>query len=107
LIRVLRQVSHDAGYALLCDDEDMVLAHCIKQYNQVHQRLCVMIPKLEQFFQPLAAKTSAGTVRLKSRDLAYYLVTNRPRPQQSDTIIGSNFVAAACFGWLALFHPTS
>lgn len=107
LIRVLRQISHDAGYALLCDGEDTVLLHCIKQYNQVHQRLCTMIPKLEQFFQPLAEQTSAGTVRLQSRDLAYYLVTNMPRSPQSDTFIESNFVAACCFGWWSLFQPSS
>ncbi|MEZ4701130.1 MAG: hypothetical protein R2834_12410 [Rhodothermales bacterium] len=77
LARVLAQLVSDAGFALLCDADDAVQHHCVRQYNQVLAQVRKLEPDLTAGFAPLDLSAGAGVVRMRGRDLLVQLSSTR------------------------------
>ena len=73
LTAVLRQIAHDAGYALLCRGGPEVARFCTAQYNRILARLNELDPALTTPFGPLPEDALAGEVRVVARALAGYI----------------------------------
>lgn len=72
LTRVLRQVAHDAGLALLHRSDPAAIRHCIAQYNRVRARLGELDATYTTVFGPLPEQAHPGDVRILARALACY-----------------------------------
>lgn len=71
LERLLQQIRHDAGFALLYRDQPAVRAFCVVQFNRVGAALCAVSPRFQDHFAPLPKAASAAHVRIAARDLIW------------------------------------
>lgn len=74
LIHLLRQIMHDAGYAIISNESDDSRLFCIEQYNRIYTRLMEVDRALASVFAPLAPDSSPGIVRMAARDMASMLI---------------------------------
>ncbi len=59
LIHLLRQIMHDAGYAIISNESDDSRLFCIEQYNRIYTRLMEVDRALASVFAPLAPDSSS------------------------------------------------
>ena len=82
LVRVLREVATDAGYAIVAEEgADDIVQHCHQRYERIYGRLSELIPAFKRYVEPLPEDASAASIRIASRDLAYYLVRGQHEPR--------------------------
>ena len=74
LIHLLKQIMHDAGYAIISNESEDSRLFCIEQYNRIYTRLMEIDRALASCFAPLAPDSSPGIVRMASRDMACMLI---------------------------------
>jgi len=94
LVRVLREVATDAGYAIVAEEgADDIVKHCCERYARIYDRLSELIPAFKRYVEPLPADASAASIRIAARDLAYYLLRGQQEPriyeQSMESVIAS------------------
>ena len=81
MARVLRQVAHDAGCALLGRRDAEALRFCIDQYNRIRTRLGTIDTAYTTLFGRLPADAHPGDVRILARALSLYIREKLRREQ--------------------------
>ena len=72
-VQELTHIEREAGYALLCDDNDVAWQSCIDQFNDIYNQLIRVDDEIRMRFSPLSNNDTAGTVRMAVRDLIFFL----------------------------------
>lgn len=70
MLRLLHQIVHDAGFAILIDAGDDAAQFCLRQYNEVCVQLKKIRPSLGDHVSMLPENATPGQVRIAARDLA-------------------------------------
>jgi hypothetical protein len=65
----VQQLERDAGYAIICEEDVLVVEGCIRNYNALYDDLKTLDASLVDRFSSLPDETSPGVVRLAARDL--------------------------------------
>lgn len=73
LAKTLHQITHDAGYVLLCGNAPQRIDLCIAQFNRVYARIREQEQNLGAVSSPLSDGASAGDVRIAARALAVFI----------------------------------
>ena len=84
---LLQQVAHDAGYALLQEEEPAALAFNTRRYNRVVDNLRELDPALVAGFDQLTMSVTPGALRLAARDLSMHL-ENRLEGEDGEPFAG-------------------
>ena len=84
LARVLREITYDAGFAMVHGAQPEALAFLTIQYNNILRYLTEAMPLLADRRAPLPADASSAAIRMAARSLAAYLeerfAPKPPRP---------------------------
>lgn len=82
LARVLRQIAHDAGCALLYKADPKSVQFCVAQYNNIIARLGELDETVGTIFSPLEEDVTFGQVRMAARSVASYLKDSLRQKQE-------------------------